>query len=644
MLATLQKKDFKVRLFIGFFLGMIALAMVISLGVGPAGSASATRDAIATVDGQEITMLEVQKQLSRRGAGRNIPPQLESYYLQEIAESLIFSHALEYEARRMGLSVTDEEQAERIKRILPTVFSGNAFVGREKYEQEVISRAGMTVPEFEEEVRKALLQEKVTRLVADGIRVTPQELREEFNKKNDKVKIEYVAIKPADLEPKINPSEAELAAFFEKNKARYPIAEKRSVRYALLDLAKLRASVTPAETELRGYYTANLGRYTVQNRAHVSDILFKTIGKSDAEIEEVRRKATDVLQQARKGAKFEELAKKYSDDSSKDKGGDLDWIVQGQTVAEFEKAAFSLPKGTISDLVKTEFGFYIIKIIDRENARTQPFEEVRDSIVKLLSATKAEDRLRELTDKLAEAVRKSNRAPIADIAKQFSLTVQETGLLGPSDPVGELGPSRELHDEILRLKKDELSQPFHLDRGVAIFSVKDIEPAHPGTLAEAHARILGDYRREKSVELAKTRADELAARTKSGEDLSKAAKALGLDVKTSEAFARAGSIPDVGSARQLPAAFTLPVGSTGPATQLNSNWVIFRVAAHDSIPSEEFEKQKKDIENEVLRTKITQAYEEFRNELQTKLYQQGVITVTQDNFRRLTKNDWLPRK
>ena len=120
-------------------------------------------------------------------------------------------------------------------------------------------------------------------------------------------------------------------------------------------------------------------------------ILFKTVGKTDAEITEIRQKAEDVLKQAKHGANFEDLAKKYSeDDATKPKGGDLDWIVEGQTVPEFQQAAFSLPKGAISDLVKTQYGFHIIKVIDRETARTKSLDEVRNTITPTHSGRQSE--------------------------------------------------------------------------------------------------------------------------------------------------------------------------------------------------------------------------------------------------------------
>src|SRR6266849_5969764 len=138
----------------------------------------------------------------------------------------------------------------------------------------------MSVPEFEELLRKSLLENKLRRLVTDGISVGPAEVEEEFRRKNEKVTLDYVVVKPQDLAAKVEVSDTDLAAFFQKNKSRYQLPERRAVRYALLDSARVRQSLQPDEAAIRSYYDQHIDLYRLQNRVHASHILLKTVGKT----------------------------------------------------------------------------------------------------------------------------------------------------------------------------------------------------------------------------------------------------------------------------------------------------------------------------------------------------------------------------
>jgi len=636
MWKALRKKDFLVRVLLGIVVAMLAAGMLIYLVPGGGSCSGSPEDIVADVGGQPVTSAEVRRQLLRIGRNGNIPRALEPLYIQQIVSQLVFEKMIEFEAKRLGIRVTEQELAERVRQLFPTAVVGGAFVGMEQYAAEVQQRTGLSVAEFEEAMRQALLEEKFRRLVTAGISVTPEEVQQEFRRRDEKIKIEYVLIKPNELEAKIPVRDTELAAYFQQNKGRYVVPERRVVRYALLDLNQLHQRTSVSEEELRAYYNEHLDLYKVQNRVRASHILFKTVGKTDAEVEEVRKKAEEVLKKAKHGGKFEDLAKQYSEDTTKDEGGDLGWIVQGQTVPEFEQVAFHLPKGAISDLVKTQYGFHIIKVVDHEAARTKSFEEVRGTILPLLAGEKADRLASDESEKISADVRRSTRGSLDEIAKKFNLTLGETPPLAPTDAVPGLGNAPELHDAIQRLPVGDLSYPVRIDRGYAMLTVKGIEPAHPATLAEVRDKVLAEYRRDKATELAKTRAEELAKRAQSGEGLASAAKALGFEGKTSEPFARTGAVPDAGSARQLAAAFRLPLGQTGAPVLLGANWIVYRVVAREEAKAEEFEKLRKDIEQQVLQGKRQLAYEAFRAALEERLKREGKLKMMPDNLKRLS--------
>ncbi len=643
MLKSIQQRDLDrnrwIKITMTVILVIICLSMVVTLIPGLLNtSATGSPDAVATVGGTDISAAEVQRQLSQLTRGQNIPPMLKGMYTKQVLDQMVFQRSLEVEAQRLGLRVTPEEMTERIKQLLPTVFSGDTWL-KDRYANEVQLRTGgMSVSQFEEFLRNEMLLERFHRLVTDGISVSPSEVEQEFRRRNEKVQIEYASIKPEELAPSIHPSDAELAAYFAKNASKYQVLEKRSASYALLDLDKLRAHTQVSDDVLRAYYNAHIDQYKVENRVHVEHILFKTIGKTDAEIAEIRQKAEDVLKQAKKGANFEELAKKYSeDDSTKPKGGDLGWIVEGQTVPEFQQAAFSLPKGSISDLVKTQYGFHIIKVLDRETAHTKSLDEVRDTIVPIVLDEKVRTDANNISNQMAAAVRQSNRQSIDDLAKKFNLETGETPPSSVTEPVGDLGNSPDLHQVLFQLRPGEVSAPIQVDKGWVILTVKKIDPAHPGTLAEVHDRVLSDYQQEQSVQLASAKAAELVKRTQAGEPFDKVAKSLGVDVKTPDAFPRTGSIPDLGSGHQLEAAFSMPVGQLSSPVQLSGGWVVYKIVAHEPVIAEDLAKQRDQISQQLLQAKQGAAFDAFRTALEDRLKSEGKLRIDTEALKRLSK-------
>jgi peptidyl-prolyl cis-trans isomerase D len=631
---ALREKKIGVRIMLGVVVGILGIGMLLYLV--PQGTNDLNgSDAVAQVGDQTISVVDVQNLLNKNTRGNQIPPALVSAYTQQALDQLIDEKMLGLEADRMGLRVSDEEHADLLKKLVPTAFTGDTFIGMDRYTAEVQARFQVSVPEFETEVKNALLQQKFQQLVTDGVAASDDEVREEFRRENEKIKLDYVLIKPEDLQAKVEVSDADLAAYFDKNKAQYVVLERRTVDYAILSLAELRQRAQVSDDDEKVYYQKNVEQYKLEDRAHVAHILFKTVGMTDAEAAEVKKKAEDVLNKAKHGGNFGDLAKQYSEDTTKDKGGDLGWIVRGQTVPEFEAAAFSLPKGSISDLVKTQYGFHIIQVIDRETARTQTLDEVKPSIVNQLQQQDAEQAGENVSAQIADEIRRSGRIPIEDLAKKFSMTVGEAKLIEASQLLPELGNAPGLMDTIFHQRVGDVGAPIHTDLGYVVVSVKDIQPSHPAALAEVHDRVASDYRHEKAVELVKSRAEELAKRVKSGDNFAAAAKALGFDAKTSEPISRTGSIPEVGSAKQFTAAFTLPVGQAGDPVSLGSNWTVYRVAQHDPVNQADFEKQKSKIEEQVLQRKRQTAYDLFRTALKARLIQDGQLHFNAENLKRL---------
>lgn len=629
MAGVLDNKKTGTRILLGAVVLLLGGSMLLYLVPTTPGTGEVSTDTVAKIGDQSVSLQEVRQRVNQIEQQRQIPKFFESRLALEILQDLVFQKEIEYEAKRLSITVSDQERADRIRQFLPTAFNGGTFVGMDRYTAEVQARFQLPVAEFEELIRQSLLEEKFRKLVTDGISAGPAELQDEFRNKNEKVKLDYALIKPEELEARITPNEAEIKASFEKNKSKYQVPEKRVVRYALVDVIQIRQTLQISDDQLKVQYQQNIKQYQVPNRVHAEHILLMTVGnKTDAEVEEIKKKAEDILGQAKKGAKFEDLAKKYSEDpGTKDKGGDLGWLVQGQTVPEFEKVAFSLQKGQISDLVKTQYGFHIIKVMDKETAHTKPFEEVKNQLHGELVPNLADKQASDTSDQISAAIRRSNKTSLDDLANQYKLVVGETRAVGATDPLLELGNSTDVKDAIFRLRAGELSLPIRSERGYVVLSLKTVLPAHQATLDEVRDKITTDLKREKAAELARNKADELVKRAKAGEKFDVAAKALGLEPKTSELLARDGSIPGAASGKQLSAAFHLNAGGVGAPLNLGLNWLVYRVAEKQEPNAADFEKQKRELTETVLQSKRSLAYEAFKTSLEARLKQEGKLKL-----------------
>jgi peptidyl-prolyl cis-trans isomerase D len=617
------------RILLGAVMLVIAASMLLYLVPQGTNTAESSTDTLAKIGDQAVTTGDVRQQLDEIRRRNPIPPVLEGLYARNILNQLIFTKEIEFEAKRLGITVSEQERADRIRQYVPAAFNGETFVGMDAYTREVQTRFQLTVPVFEDLVRQGLVEEKFRKLVTDGISVSPAEIQEQFKYQNDKVKLDYVLIKPEDLEAKITPDENEIKSYYDQNKSKLQIPEKRVVRYGLLDLIQLRQNTPVTDAELNQVYNQNIQQYQVPNRVHAEHILFLTTGKTDAEVAEAKKKAEDVLAQAKKkGANFEELAKKYSEDpGSKTKGGDLGWVLPGQMVPEFEKATFSLNKGETSDLIKTQYGFHIIKVLDKETAHTKTFDEVKDSLRPNYLLNKVDQEAAKIADQMSTDIRQSNKTTLDQLAEKYHLTLADTHAVAAGEPILELGNGQDVKDEIFHLRQGELSLPLRTDRGYVVLSLKQTLPAHQGTLEEVRDKVIADLKQQKSGELAKSKADELEKRVKAGEKFDSAARALGLDPKTSDLFSQSGSVANLGSGKQLAAAFSLKAGQLGKVLNLGPNWAVYQVLEREDANPADFEKQKRELTDNLLKQKRDLAFEAFRTSLDDRLKQEGKLKL-----------------
>src|SRR5436190_23793353 len=348
---------------------------------------AAPSEVIADVEGEPITVAAFTRRYNaqvnayRSAYGGQINDQLikQLGIDRQILNQLVDEEAMVAESRKQGISVSDVEIRERIL-ALPGFQENGKFVGEQRYRQILqFQNPPMSTGDFEKSLRRALQIEKLRNALTGWMTVSDAEVAAEYRKRNEKVKLDVVPVTADAFKSQVTATDAELAAAFEKSKERYRIGEKRKIKYALLNVDQVRQTITVPEAEAAAFYQQNISQYQTPAQVRASHILFKTEGKDE---NAVKAKAEEVLKLAKApGADFAALAKKYSEDESNSgNGGDLDYFGRGRMVAEFEQAAFTMKKGEISDLVKTAFGFHIIKMVDNKPETTRPLAEVRTEI------------------------------------------------------------------------------------------------------------------------------------------------------------------------------------------------------------------------------------------------------------------------
>jgi peptidyl-prolyl cis-trans isomerase D len=480
------------------------------------------------------------------------------------------------------------------------------------------------------------LSEKLRSFLTAGVTVSEMDVEKEYRRINEKAKIDYFVIEPAKFESKVTVSEQEQRDFYEKNKTRYQMPEQRKAKYIFIDAVKYHKEATATDQELHDYFNQHVEDYRLKELVSAQHILFKTEGKKPEEIEAIRKKALSVLDRIKKGEDFSTLAKQFSEDSSAANGGNLGEFPRGQMVPEFEKAAFSLGVGAVSDLVQTQFGFHIIKVLKKQEPKLRTFDEMKEAIRSIVlgtkGAAKAEDVSRLVTSDL------TTNKNMEAVAQKYGAEVRTTPMLSAGQKVEGLSNSPEFIRQVFSLAKDEIGTSIKNDEGYAIPSVAEIQPTHPGTFEETRTRVLTDVKSEKAGQMATEKSNEAVEAIKAGKDLATVAKSTGMDIKTSEPIARGGSLPDFGAITDRDSEiFSLPVGKAGTPSTVGSKTLVFAVKERKSLDPEEIKKGLDPVRTQLQESKREIVFTNWIDEAMKKMEGDRSIKINQTILAQLTE-------
>lgn len=510
------------------FLWVVILAFVILYIPNQDPNSTVSDSTIATVGGRPIQAVEFQKQYLRqrrlfltRNQGVD-ESMLERLGLREqVLSSMVRDQLEALEAERLGFVVDDTAVLKAITED-PQLQNEGRFVGTAVLTQ-LLQQQGMTVSDFEGEVRRQLKAQRLREAVTDGVKVTDAEVSAEFRRRSELVHAEYVYLDLARFEAAIQPTDDEVKARFEANKDRFKLPERRVLSYLLIDPVELRAKVLPTGTEIENYYKNNAAEFTTPPQVCGRHILVK-VRQGDAgeghEDGEARTLADGLLARLNKGEAFEKVAKEKSEDTSAAAGGSLGCFSREQMVPEFSDAAFALAPGVTSGVVKSQFGYHIIKVDTKLEGGATPLEQARKRIEAQLQDSKSQ----ELAAQKAEAVSAALKAnqSLEQIAQAQSLTVKKSEPLQPGKGAGVL-TSPVLVSRVFELKAKETAKDgFPAGAGAAFIRLDEVLPPRTPELSEVKADVRADLVKAQAREQARAAAGTLAADA-ARTDLAKAA-------------------------------------------------------------------------------------------------------------------------
>ncbi len=651
MIRQLQNAGSTVKIILGALLVLICASMAITLipGYGSnAGIGSTPSGVLATVGDQTVTVTEVQREaraMIRQQFPRGGPQasMLLPYFASQAAEQLINEKALVAEAHRMGLRASDDELREEMQhgQLGVMLFPDGKFVGQEQY-ADFVQRNDMTVPQFEALEKDFILVRKLRALVSSSAFVGNAEVRDEFNKRNTKVKFDYAVVTQADILKGLHPADEELKSYYERNKAAYnnSIPEKRQIKYAVVDSSKVAATTSVTTQDLQTYYDLHREEYREREQVKIGQIEIKlplpgANGKVDEKgVTEARNKADEVLKQLKSGGDFAKLAEKYSDDTSAKNGGEIGWIGRNQAAPEFEKVAFSLPKGQTSDLVRTSIAFHIIRVEDKQEAHVKMLAEVKPEIEEKVKLEKTAH----ATESAANALLSQARTEGIDkAAATKGAAAVATDFFSRTDSLPGLAPNPQFMEAVFNEADKAPADEVQVPQGYVIFQLLAIKPPATPTFEEARATVESAFKNERAGFLLQQKTQELADRAKAGHDLKKAAKDLGVAMKASELVLPDGQVPDIGAMSNANAIFSLKPGEiSGPITA-GGNGVVAQLLDKQGPTDQEFSEKKDGIRQSLLEAKQSDLFGLFVNSLRKDMEKSKRLKVNQEEMKNLTK-------
>lgn len=530
-------------------LGLVILTFALA-GVGSYLS-TPTEVNVATVNGENISRADfeqafqnerarLQQQFGEMYATLSADGAYISNFRSEVLERLIDEELQKQLAKELGLRVSDEQVRTAIREMAEFQIDGQ--FNNDRY-IALLRQAGYQPDQFRELMREQMSRNQLLVGLLSSEFATVKDMQLLAKLQQQSRDVAYIRIAAADFAPQVELTEQLLQDYYTTNLSQFETEEKVAVNYIELSSETLASDTEVTSQQIEQYYEANKARYTREARRQVAHIMLE----SEQDSAEVEAKAQALLQQLKDGADFADLAKTESADTfSAENGGVLDWLAEGDVDPEFERVAFSMQQtGELSQVIKSAYGYHIIKLVAFEPAQIKTLAEVSTEIADSIKQDEATARFYDLQQRLAEV---SFEVPdtLEDAAAAVELNVNSTPLFSRSEataPLSEPAVMNKIFDSVF-IEERLNSEVIELGNQRAIVvRITDYQPKRTQSLDEVKAEVEAAVRGEQSALLAKSRAEQLLAAL-SDADLATKAAEMGLTLEQSLDTPRFGGTLD----------------------------------------------------------------------------------------------------
>ncbi len=584
---------------IAAFLGTIFYAW----GMRSTGGGDGGQNWIATVEGEDITPAEFENELRQMEAQlRDLPPSLlkQLNLKEQVLNNLINQRILLGKAEEMGIQVTDQEIAASIQ--ASPFFQQNGAFSSQAY-RTVLAQSRMTPSAFEKRQREALLIQKLQDLIQDSTKVTDEEIREDYLYNNETVVAEYVLIRFEDHRPDKDPSEEVLQSYFAKQKETFRTQEMINAAYCYITPQDFFDQIDVPEAEVERFYQDNQDQYVQTEKVRARHILIRVPQDADeATTDGARKKIEKVLEEAKASDDFAGLAQKNSEDSTAAKGGDLGFFEKGQMVEPFEQAAFALEPGEVSPVIRTEFGFHIIKMEERQEAKEKSLDEVRDEILRELKFDQAMRMVRKKSMRLYAEIRKGK--DFREAIDESKLSIRETGFFSRKDTRMQGVPvdlAQRFSEEAFAADEKGVGGVIKGERGYLLLKVEERKSPRIPSLEEVRSEVTQAVLKEMEKANAENMAKEMVQSLQNQVPFSESAEKAGAsETDVTEAFTREGAVINAEFTRT---AFTLTAENPAAYLPADNGYYVIHLKEKSPPLEESLQEARDEIKDQLIQKK-----------------------------------------